>query len=154
MDKTILVNTDVHEDTKINNVTDGTCQYHARLEVFHFQHIRTQDRSRQVITRVTAGLEKLLNDILKRRYTNPTKLCRTFLAELGKAGLQILYSARGNVLFVVSTQGQQLPCCIVGLGVDTGIIKDFLTFRNPKEARALLERLWAKLRDIIQLTDR
>ena len=63
MHQTVLMNADVHEDTKVDDITHRTGQLHAGDQILHFQHILPQYGGRQLVTGVTTGLGKLLGDV-------------------------------------------------------------------------------------------
>ena len=53
--QTILVNTNVHKDAEIDDISDGTGQLHAGNQIFHFQHILAQNGLGQFIAGIAAG---------------------------------------------------------------------------------------------------
>ena len=63
VDQTILVNTDIHEYTKVNDVSDGTGELHAGFQILQFQDILPQDGGGESITGIPSGFTQFFGNI-------------------------------------------------------------------------------------------
>ena len=63
MYKSVLMYSDIHKCAKINNVSDGSLEDHSLGKVFHLEYIAPQDRFRHLITRISGGFFKLLDNV-------------------------------------------------------------------------------------------
>ena len=143
MHQTVLMDTDIHKNTKVDHIPDRSGQLHPRLQILHLQHILAKDRLGQLITGVAAGLGKLFGDIQQRGNAHTDLLRCPFRAK----SLQFLGDGGGLAI----QQLQQSLCRGIGLGMDACVIQYFLAFGDPQEAGALLKSLGAQLGHLLQL---
>ena len=67
VDETVLMDTDVHKGTEVDDVTHSAGELHAGLEVGDLHNIGSENGFWKLIADVTAGLHKLLHDIHQSR---------------------------------------------------------------------------------------
>ena len=75
VNKSVLMHADIDECTEVNDVAHGSLQDHADLQVLHIENIGAQDRARHLVTRVTARLLQLFDDIAQRNLADTDLLC-------------------------------------------------------------------------------
>ena len=63
MDQAILMHTDIHKSTEVNNIADSSLEDHAFFQVFHIQDIGTEDRFRHLVTWISGRFFQFLYDI-------------------------------------------------------------------------------------------
>ena len=66
MDHAVLFDADVDEGAEVDDVADGTLQFHSWLQVLHRQYILAQQWLRDVVTRVAAWFRQAGDDVLQR----------------------------------------------------------------------------------------
>ena len=140
MHQTILMDTDIHENTEINDVTNCTGQLHALFQVFHFQNILAQNGGGKLLAGIPSGLGQFLCNVGQSGLTNTavgSSFAQTVFVQF--------FADFSSCLFVTAQQLQQLLCSGIGFRMDTGIVENFLAFRNPEEAGCLLKGLGSKL---------
>ena len=82
MKKTVVVNSDINEATKVNDVTNGTLELHIGLKVGYLENVGGEDGCGSIVTNISSGLLKLADDILEGGLTAAElagKLCLTVL---------------------------------------------------------------------------
>ena len=60
----VLLDADIHKRAEVDHVAHGALQPQSRCEVVQREHVAAQDRRGQVLARVAAGPEQLLEDIV------------------------------------------------------------------------------------------
>ena len=65
MDKSILMDTDIHKGTKVHNISDSPFKFLSDWQVFEFKNILTKYWCFKIITEVTTWLQKVSDDIFK-----------------------------------------------------------------------------------------
>ena len=119
VNKAVLVDTNIHEYAKVNDVSDSAGKLHAGLQVLHFQNVFAQNGRGQFITGITAGLAQLLDDILQGGFTHTAGLGR-----LGRAVGSELFGEGSKIAALFAAQQiQQFLCGGIGLGMDTGVVQ-------------------------------
>lgn len=76
--QTILMNTDVHKNSKIHNIADGSLEYHARCQILHIQYITSKHWFWHLITGIAGRFFQFLHDIFEGQLANAQFLCRFF----------------------------------------------------------------------------
>ena len=148
VNKSVLVNTNVNKCAKVDNVTHGSGQFHIGLEVLDAEDIIAQNGRRKRIADVAAGLFKLAQNILKSRLTN-AELCGNVGNSLAlNLGGEVLEITLCYILFGLTKVCKQGCGCLVGFGVNAGVIEDFLTAGNTQKACCLLVCLGTDARNL------
>ena len=65
VDEAVLVDADIDKCPKVNHISHRTLENHAGLEVRDIHDIAAENRSVELLTRVAAGLFKLLDDVVE-----------------------------------------------------------------------------------------
>ena len=93
--KTVVVNADINEATEVNDVSYGAVKLHTGLEVVDIENVGGKDRSGSIVTNISAGLFKLLDNIVKSRLAAAkllSKLCKTVLSNLESEKSEVVVS--------------------------------------------------------------
>ena len=93
--QTVLVDTDINEDTKINDVSYSARQFHSGFQILDIQYILAKQGSRQFITGIAAGFGKFLRNVRECMLTN-TAGCRGIFKTVI---IQFTRNVAGSVLF-------------------------------------------------------
>ena len=67
MHQAVLVYADVHKSAEVNDIAHGARQLHAGLQVLNGEHVRPQQRRRQLVARVAAGTQQLRHNVAQGR---------------------------------------------------------------------------------------
>ena len=146
--KTVVVNTDVNEATEVDNVADGALELHAGLKVGDVENVGGEDGSGRIVTDISAGLLKLGDNVVEGGLTAAKltgELCDAVLLCLEAKESEV---SCGNVLGGEIESLKKVKRYVVGLGVNSGVVKDLLTAGDTKEACALGECLLTDLRNL------
>src|ERR1700730_12965512 len=81
MYQAILFYTYIDERPEIDYVTHGALQEHPSLQIFHLQHIVTQDWFRESITRIKSRFLQILQNIIESGKTDAY-----FFSDIGPCG--------------------------------------------------------------------
>src|SRR5436853_7148856 len=71
MHQTIVLDTNIYKGSEVHHIAYCPLQNHTWLQIFNFQHIMSQNGSRQRITWIEPWLFQILQNIMQRRQTNP-----------------------------------------------------------------------------------
>ena len=82
VDQTVLMDANIHKHTKVDDIPNGTGEYHARLQILHFQHILSQDGGGKFVAGVAAGLCQFLGNVNEGRLANAAAFSSPGGAEL------------------------------------------------------------------------
>ena len=147
----VLVHADIHKGTEVHHVADGAGQFHAGLQVLHFQHIAAQHRRRQRFARVSPRLLQLGDDIPHCRHAGAQLLRQGLIAHFLRQRRQLLHPLGADLLQRTAAQRQQPFGGRVAFGVDGGGVQRIFTAGDPQKAGALLVGLFAQLGHLQQL---
>ena len=147
----VLVHPDVDERAEIDHVAHGSHQLHAGLEVLHAQHVRAQQGRRQLVTRVAPGTQQLRDDVPQGRDAGVQLLGKRLLAGLCHLVPQAVQPSRAHILQREATALQEGLRHRIALRVHGGIVQHVFALAHAQEARALLKRLGAELRHLLEL---
>ena len=145
VEQTVVVHADVNEATEVDNVSDGTLELHTGLQVGNLKNVGGEDGCRSIVTDIAAGLLELGDYIKEGGLTAAEltgELCGAVLLCLKAKESKLSCS---DVLGGEAEAVEQLVCHGVGLGVNAGVIENFLTAGDTEEACALGEGLIANL---------
>lgn len=79
MYQTILMDSDIHKGTEINDISHGSLQYHARSQIFDLEHVTAQDWFWHILTRITGRRFQFLYDIPESQFADFQILCKLFV---------------------------------------------------------------------------
>ena len=129
---------DINEATEVNNVTYCTLELHIGLEILDVEDIAGENGSGSIVTNVTAGLFKLVDNINEGGLTATKLTGKLRCAVLISLELKELKVIICNVLCGEAKLLQYHLCDSVGLGVNACVIENVLCAGDTKEACALL----------------
>lgn len=70
MDKTILMDADIHEGSEIDDVADGSHKDLPDLKLFHVRHFLGQGSAGGLKPDVSSWLDELLDDVFQSRFAD------------------------------------------------------------------------------------
>ena len=53
MNKSVLMNSDIYETTKVDYVTNSSLKHHSGLKIFHIKNVTSKNRCRHALTRIS-----------------------------------------------------------------------------------------------------
>ncbi|ESU47082.1 putative transcriptional accessory protein [Streptomyces sp. HCCB10043] len=144
MDQTVLVNADVDERAERGHVRHDALQHHARLQVAELLDALLEGRRAESGPGVAPRLLQLLQDVRHGRQSEHV------VHEVRRAqrpqGLRVT-DQRGHL---AARALPHPPHHRVGLGVHAGAVQRVVAAPDPQEARALLVRLRAEARHVLE----
>ena len=75
VDEAVLLDADIDEGSEVDDVAHGALQDHLRLQILDFEHVVTQNGSRQGVARVEAGFLQIFQDIVQSGKANANFFC-------------------------------------------------------------------------------
>ena len=150
MDKTVLMNADIHKCAEIDHIPHGSFEDHAFFQIFHIQHVGAEHRLRHFIPGVSGRFLQLLHNIPESDLTDPQFLRRLLIVPdlAGNPGKFPLRHILRRISQLLQKSGSRIVC----LRMYTGGVQRVLSPGDPHKARALLERLWSQLRHLEKIT--
>ena len=150
MNEPVVLDADIDESAEVDDVAHRAMKLHARLQILDAQHIRVEDRSRQLFARVAARALKAVQDVAKRRNTDTER--SALPARPPRVQSFAFNSPCPNASsFQPKLLAEQLIDDLIGFRMNRCTVQRIAALRNPHKADALLERFGAEPRHLLQL---
>ena len=105
VDQTILMHTDIHKYTEVDDIADRTGELHAGYQILHIQNIFAQDWGGQFVSGIPAGLGQFFGNIQQSGFAGSAFRGRTgdaivfqLLLYVGKIGAFLQFSSFSRAL--------------------------------------------------------
>ena len=90
VNKAILMYTDVHKCTEVDDISHCTFKYHSHFEILHVENVAPKDRCRHIFTWVSSRTHQFFDNVCECHLTYTQFICKLFLIIVCKL-FQLVY---------------------------------------------------------------